>query len=142
MASGLLSEEDRRAIEAQGQAYAASALRLLGLAYRRLSEIPDDLAEGVGEDLVWVGLAALMDPPRPEAREAVAQCHRAGIRVIMITGDHKATALAVAREIGLVGPGPQSQYRHSGRRPETPERRRINEGFAGCQCLCPGGPGA
>jgi Ca2+-transporting ATPase len=104
----LLSEADRGAIEAQGQAYAAAALRLLGLAYRRLSEIPDDLSEGVGDDLVWVGLAALMDPPRPEAREAIAQCRRAGIRVIMITGDHKDTALAVAREIGLVGPGPQS----------------------------------
>ena len=103
-----MSEEDRRAIEAQGVAYAAKAFRLLGLACRRLGEIPANLAEEVGEDLVWVGLAALMDPPRPEAKEAVAQRHRAGIRVIMITGDHKDTALAVAQEIGLIGPGPQA----------------------------------
>ena len=59
--------------------------------------------------MVWVGLAGLMDPPRPEAKEAVARCHRAGIRVIMVTGDHPDTASAIAREIGLV---PPDQKRH------------------------------
>ncbi|MCX5892878.1 MAG: HAD-IC family P-type ATPase, partial [Deltaproteobacteria bacterium] len=60
-------------------------------------------------DLVWVGLVGLMDPPRAEAREAVNSCHRAGIRVIMVTGDHPDTAAAIAREVGLV-PGGQKKH--------------------------------
>jgi Ca2+-transporting ATPase len=104
-----LTEDDRRAIMAQGATYAMGALRLLGLACRSLDKVPDKLSQDVEEDLVWVGLAGLMDPPRPEAQEAVAQCRKAGIKVIMITGDHPDTALAVAREIGLVGAGSPSR---------------------------------
>jgi Ca2+-transporting ATPase len=81
---------------------ADGALRVLGLAYRPLEAIPSASPPEVEVDLVWVGLVGLMDPPRPEAREAVARCHRAGIRVIMVTGDHPVTAAAIAREVGLL----------------------------------------
>ncbi|MBW1916586.1 MAG: cation-translocating P-type ATPase [Deltaproteobacteria bacterium] len=102
-----LLEEDRQRILTQADAMAAAALRVLGLAYRQL---PDDLTnynkDNVEGDLVWVGLVGMIDPARPEASASVAQCHRAGIRVIMVTGDHPATAAAIGREIGLLASNP------------------------------------
>ncbi len=97
-----LTAEDRQVIVSQAGRMAAGALRVLGLAYREMESVPETPSEEMETDLVWVGLAGLMDPPRPEALEAVAKCRQAGIRVIMVTGDHPDTALAVAREIGLV----------------------------------------
>jgi P-type Ca2+ transporter type 2C len=104
-----LREEDRRETMMQAQAMAGQALRVLGLAYRRFQEIPDPDPEAVEADLVWVGLAGLMDPPRPEAAGAVDRCRQAGIRVIMITGDHPDTAAAVAREVGLLAASREHQ---------------------------------
>jgi Ca2+-transporting ATPase len=97
-----LTDQDRREILEQSAGMGAQALRVLGLAYRPLKEVPEPSPEAVEVDLVWVGLVGLMDPPRPEAREAVARCGRAGIRVIIVTGDHPDTAQAVAREVGLL----------------------------------------
>ena len=102
-----ISGDDRRQIMAEGAKMAHAALRVLGLAYRRVKKIPHLTHEAAAVDLVWVGLVGLMDPPRPEAREAVGRCHRAGIRVIMVTGDHPDTAAAIAREVGLVPPRPK-----------------------------------
>ncbi|MBM4289119.1 MAG: cation-translocating P-type ATPase [Deltaproteobacteria bacterium] len=96
-----MTEESREAILAENSRMARSALRVLGLAYRRLPELPDLTPESEETDLVWVGLVGMIDPARPEAREAVARCHRAGIKVIMITGDHPDTAAAIGRELGL-----------------------------------------
>ena len=85
-------------VEAQ-QRMADAGLRVLAFAYRRL-EAGEEAREA---RMVLSGLIGLYDPPRPEVPEAIARCHSAGIRVIMITGDHPHTALAIAREIGLVG---------------------------------------
>jgi len=98
-----LTDEDRKQIEAQNTAMAQQALRVLGSAYRDLDNAsPADLtADTVEHDLVFVGLSGMYDPPRQEAKDAVAKCRAAGIRVVMITGDHPHTATAIAREIGI-----------------------------------------
>jgi Ca2+-transporting ATPase len=92
---------DRDEIANRAAAMAHQALRVLGLAYRRLEAVPDPASEP-DRELVWVGLVGMMDPPRDEAPAAVRQCHLAGIRVIMVTGDHPDTAQAIAREVGLI----------------------------------------
>ena len=98
-----MTGEERQNIVAQNTAMAQQALRVLGSAYRDLDNAsPAALtAEAVEHDLVFVGLSGMHDPPRPEAKEAVAKCRAAGIRVVMITGDHPHTATAIAREIGI-----------------------------------------
>jgi P-type Ca2+ transporter type 2C len=98
-----LTDSDRQSILAQTTAMAQQALRVLGSAYRDLDgSLPNDLiADDVERELVFVGLAGMYDPPRPESKSAVAMCRAAGIRVVMITGDHPDTAIAIAREIGI-----------------------------------------
>ena len=98
-----MTDADRQAIAAENTALAQQALRVLGSAYRDLDHVPDaDLtADAVERDLVFVGLSGMYDPPRQEAKAAVATCRAAGIRVVMITGDHPQTATAIAREIGI-----------------------------------------
>ena len=83
---------------------AAAGLRVLAVAYRRFPAQPDDLDEAES-DLVLVGLVGLMDPPRREAKAAVAECQTAGIVPVMITGDHPATARAIARRLGIIRDG-------------------------------------
>ena len=79
---------------------AQQGLRVLGVAYKVCESMPDaaDVAE-LERDLVYTGLIGMIDPPREEAKEAVQKCRAAGIRPVMITGDHPATALAIAREL-------------------------------------------
>ena len=103
-----MSSEAREAVQEQAAGMAHEALRVLGLAYRRLPAVPDLESDAADPELVWVGLVGMIDPPRPEARQAVDQCGQAGIRVIMITGDHPDTATAVAREVGLIPRGTKS----------------------------------
>jgi Ca2+-transporting ATPase len=92
-----LEPRERERIRAREAAIAARGLRVLGLAYA------DRAANGAYDDLVWVGLVALTDPVREGVREAIAACRRAGIRTIMLTGDHPQTAAAISRELGLGG---------------------------------------
>ena len=81
---------------------AGQALRVLAVARRSLEDDDNDLApESLERDMTFLGLIAMMDPPRDEVRTAIAECAEAGIRTIMITGDHKATAVAIARDLGF-----------------------------------------
>ncbi|RPI58976.1 MAG: cation-translocating P-type ATPase, partial [Planctomycetaceae bacterium] len=98
-----MADEDRQNILAQNTAMAQQALRVLGSAYRDMEKnaAVDLRADAVERDLVFVGLSGMYDPPRQEAKEAVATCRAAGIRVVMISGDHLQTATAIAREIGI-----------------------------------------
>jgi Ca2+-transporting ATPase len=81
-----------------------NALRVLGFAYRKLGHEEDlEDKENLERNLIFAGLVGMMDPPRKEAKEAVKTAKKAGIRVVMITGDHKDTAVAIAREIGIIG---------------------------------------
>jgi Ca2+-transporting ATPase len=97
-----LDEAGRQEIMSQAASMAGQALRVLGLAYRPLTAIPELTPEAEEADLVWVGLVGMIDPARPEAREAVHRCHQAGIRVIMVTGDHPDTAQAIGRDLGIL----------------------------------------
>jgi calcium-translocating P-type ATPase len=100
----MCSGADAEAIRARERAFAAEGYRVLALAEGPLALAPNEaLARAHLRGLTLVGLAALSDPPRPEAREAIAACRRAGIAVSMVTGDHPVTAAAVARELGLRG---------------------------------------
>lgn len=101
-----LSSEDTEKIRQVNEAMADSALRVLAMAYRDLPEAPKDVHIGELENgLIFIGLLGMIDPARPEVIDAVAECYTAGIRPVMITGDHKNTALAIAREIGIYREG-------------------------------------
>jgi magnesium-transporting ATPase (P-type) len=99
-----LDSDLREGLMHQVDAYAASGLRVLAFAVRELEagEPPPDHREEAERGLSFVGLAAMLDPPRPEVADAVARCHRAGIRVIVVTGDHPLTAMAIAEQVGIV----------------------------------------
>lgn len=83
-----------------------NALRVLAVAYKEIDEIPQNPSSEILEnDLVFMGLVGMIDPPRPEAREAVALCGKAGIKPVMITGDHIVTACAIAKDLGIFNDG-------------------------------------
>jgi Ca2+-transporting ATPase len=99
-----LTAEERKEILAINEQMAKDALRVLGVAYKN---VPADAVEKFDEedyesDLVFLGLSGMIDPPRPEAKEANARCRQAGIKTVMITGDHKLTAVAIAKELGML----------------------------------------
>ena len=90
----------------QAQDLAAAGLRVLAIAFRNWPALPTSLdVETVEQDLVFVGMVGLLDPPRPEAHDAVMQCRTAGITPVMITGDHPATARAIAHTLGFIEDG-------------------------------------
>jgi len=97
---------DKDTILNAGESMAADGLRTLGFSYRQWDKLPENFAPEIIESgLTLLGIVGLMDPPRDEAREAVALCKSAGIRPVMITGDHPVTALAVAKRVGIVDDG-------------------------------------
>ncbi|MCB0801251.1 MAG: cation-translocating P-type ATPase, partial [Bacteroidales bacterium] len=101
-----LKQDDIDKIHEANEAMANSALRVLAMAYKDCDEAPREVSIGEMESgLIFTGLLGMIDPARPEVVEAVARCGTAGIRPIMITGDHKITALAIAREIGIFRDG-------------------------------------
>ena len=101
-----LTDGDRRRIAQVGGDLAGQALRVLAVAQRLQPALPKSMAaEGLEAELTFVGLIGMMDPPRPEVRQAVDRCAGAGIRPVMITGDHKDTAVAIAKQLNIYRPG-------------------------------------
>ncbi len=101
-----ITDADREAILAANKAMADKALRVLCAAYREWDALPNDTTPAhLEEKLVFVGLVGMIDPVRPEVKAAIEECGRAGIRPIMITGDHIDTAIAIAKELGILGEG-------------------------------------
>jgi Ca2+-transporting ATPase len=101
----LTDEMRSQALSANGD-MAQSALRVLGVAYRSMECLPGDCTcEAVEKSLTFVGLLGMIDPARPEVKEAVRTAKNAGLKSVMVTGDYKDTAVAIAREIGLLSPG-------------------------------------
>ena len=97
-----LDDEWRKRIEDANASLAKQGIRVLGVATTMLNEFPDDLrAEDVEHDLTFIGLVGMIDPARPEVKEAVETCRKAGIRPIMITGDHPLTARYIAKDLGI-----------------------------------------
>ncbi len=98
-----MTDADREAILRTNKAYADRALRVLAAAFRTYSDVPEDQsAEALEHDLIFIGLTGMIDPVRPEVKAAIEECRSAGIRPIMITGDHKDTAVAIAKELGII----------------------------------------
>jgi Ca2+-transporting ATPase len=100
-----ITKKDRDEILKTNNELAENALRVLGLAYRDVSKLKTYSIESVEKELVFVGLVGMIDPPREGVKEAIQQCDSAGIRVMMITGDHPTTAKAIARQINLLRDG-------------------------------------
>lgn len=97
-----LTQKQRSHILEQNNQLASRGLRVLGFATKVLTDLPPEASEDVSETgLTWLGLVGMLDAPRPEVREAVAKCRMAGIRPVMITGDHQLTAQAIAADLGI-----------------------------------------
>lgn len=116
-----LTEEKKNEILAKNQAFAQAALRVIGVAYKEVSAVDTSLE--AENDLIFVGLLGMIDPPREEAKEAIDICKAAGIQVKMITGDHKITASAIGSQLGIVTDG-------------TVEGREISEMTEEQLCSC------
>ena len=101
-----LTAQDREHILAENKAMADQALRVLAAAQRVYDERPASNApEALETGLTWIGMCGMIDPIRPEVKDAIEKCRSAGIRPVMITGDHKDTATAIARDLGILEPG-------------------------------------
>jgi len=93
----------RQSIAVENENMAKSALRVLGFAYKELDHKPSkEEMQNIESDLIFIGMGGMIDPPRVEAKKAVVKCKTAGIKVVMITGDHKITATAIAKELGIL----------------------------------------
>nr|WP_255487969.1 HAD-IC family P-type ATPase [Pontibacter sp. KCTC 32443] len=98
----LLSHEVKQQIKDRMNAWGDEAIRILALAYKPIEPLDGELTAEDVQDLVWVGITGITDPPREGVQEAVAACKSAGIRVMMVTGDYKKTGAAIAREVGIL----------------------------------------
>lgn len=97
------TEEKRTEILAKNKEFADKALRVLAAAYKTYTDIPtDQTPENLEKDMIFIGLTGMIDPVRPEVVDAIKECRAAGIRPVMITGDHKDTAVAIAKQLGII----------------------------------------
>ena len=98
-----VTEDDIRKIHTANTLMASDALRVLAMAGKSTDRLPDNIGtQSIESDLVFLGMVGMIDPPREEAEVAVQQCKTAGIKPVMITGDHKITALAIAKQLGMI----------------------------------------
>ena len=105
----LIGPEEARAAAERNEELASRAIRVLGMAYKDLDALPDELTTDTLErELHFAGLIGMIDPPRMEVKQAVAECYAAGIRPVMITGDHKLTAVAIAKELDIFRDGDEA----------------------------------
>ena len=109
-----ITDEDKQAILATNKNLAKQALRVLMMAYKTTNDIPTLESEVVESDLIFSGLVGMIDPERPEAAEAVRVAKEAGIRPIMITGDHQDTAEAIAKRLGIIDPNDTEDHVFTG----------------------------
>ena len=115
-----IASADVRRISDENKAMAQKALRVLAFAYKEIDEYPDAITpEAIETGMIFIGFVGMIDPPRPEVRLAVQTCREAGIKPVMITGDHKETACAIAKELGIMRDG---EYAIEGR-----ELEKMNE---------------
>lgn len=115
----MFNEEDREKVIERYNQMSAQALRVLAFAYRDLAGVPTgQLSDESEKDLVWVGMMGMIDPPRKDAAKAISSCQKAGIKVIMITGDYEVTAKAIARNVGLLS-GKNAELVISGKQLDT-----------------------
>ncbi len=104
-----LTQEHIDMILATNEQFALCALRVLAMAYKNIDKIPEKAdMNSLESDLTYIGMVGMIDPARPEVKDAVAKCRTAGIRPVMITGDHKITAVAIAKEIGILREGDEA----------------------------------
>ncbi|MBN1306263.1 MAG: cation-translocating P-type ATPase [Anaerolineales bacterium] len=110
-----LDDEWRSRIQQANDEMAAKGMRMLGIALRVFDDLPDPVDESIESMLTLVGLFGMIDPPRPEVKDAITTCKHAGIRTVMITGDHPLTALEIARQLGITkqSTGSPEHYRTS-----------------------------
>lgn len=98
-----VTDEIRAEVAKENKRMADKALRVLACAYKQYDAVPSDMSpEALENDLILIGLTGMIDPVRPEVKAAIEECRQAGIRPIMITGDHKDTAVAIGRELGII----------------------------------------
>ena len=101
-----ITTADKEIILSQNKEMADQALRVLMAAYRTMDSLPEDTSPAALEhDLIYIGMTGMIDPVRPEVKDAIGLCRTAGIRPVMITGDHRDTAVAIAKELGILGEG-------------------------------------
>ena len=101
-----MTDEVKYTVLAANKQMADQALRVLCSAYRKYDEKPaSNEAADLEQDMIYLGLSGMIDPIRPEVKDAIAECNSAGIRAVMITGDHKDTAVAIANQLGILGEG-------------------------------------
>lgn len=104
-----MTEEVKNHILAENKKMADQALRVLCAAYKEYDSVPEDTSPAAIENnLIYLGLSGMIDPIRPEVKAAIVECRSAGIRPVMITGDHKDTAVAIAKQLGILEEGQQA----------------------------------
>ena len=123
----ILTEEKRVALLKATESMASEALRNLGFACRELPQKETDFGEAIEENFTFSGIIGMIDPPRTEVKDAIALCKTAGIQVVMITGDHKLTATAVAKDLGLIGANDEGKVLTGGELEEMTDEQLLGK---------------